>query len=167
MSGTPASAPPGLAFLAPLRVRNYRVQWPADLLTSWAFEMEVVLLGWYVLTQSNSVLLVSVIGAMPFIGTLLSPVFGMVGDRIGLRNLLCLMRCTYLFNSLLLLACAMTGMLSVGIVIAIAFMTGLVRPSDLGVCARRWSPIRSRRAFCPMQWACRGRRSTLREFSEH
>lgn len=133
MSGMPASAPPGLAFLAPLRVRNYRVQWPADLLTSWAFEMEVVLLGWYVLTQSNSVLLVSVIGAMPFIGTLLSPVFGMVGDRIGLRNLLCLMRCTYLFNSLLLLVCAMTGMLSVGIVIAIAFMTGLVRPSDLGV----------------------------------
>ena len=31
--------------LAPFHVRNYRFQWPADLLTSWAFEMETLILG--------------------------------------------------------------------------------------------------------------------------
>ena len=34
---------------APLRVRSFRFRWPADLLTSWAFEMETLILGWYVM----------------------------------------------------------------------------------------------------------------------
>ena len=36
--------------LAPFQVRSFRYQWPADLLASWAFEMEGVILGWFVLT---------------------------------------------------------------------------------------------------------------------
>jgi len=31
--------------LAPFRIRTYRFLWPADLLTSWAFEMETLILG--------------------------------------------------------------------------------------------------------------------------
>src|SRR6202012_6181291 len=31
--------------LAPFHVRNYRFQWPSDLLTSWAFEVENLVLG--------------------------------------------------------------------------------------------------------------------------
>ena len=42
--------------LAPFRIRNYRFQWPADLLTSWAFEMEMIILGWYVLNYGDSAL---------------------------------------------------------------------------------------------------------------
>ena len=124
---------PGFSVLAPLRVRDYRLQWPADLFTAWAFEMEVMLLGWFVLTTSNSVFLMSVIGAMPFIGTLLAPVVGMVGDRIGLRNLLCLMRAFYLVNAMTLMAFALTGNLTIPVALIIAAMTGLVRPSDIGV----------------------------------
>src|SRR3954453_16948321 len=45
--------------LAPFRIRNYRFQWPADLLTSWAFEMETLILGWYVLVETGSVLLLT------------------------------------------------------------------------------------------------------------
>ncbi len=41
--------------LAPFRVRSYRFQWPADTLTSWAFEMEVLILGWYILVETGSV----------------------------------------------------------------------------------------------------------------
>ena len=41
---------------ASFRIRNYRLQWPADLLTSWAFEMEQIILGWYVLVETGSVL---------------------------------------------------------------------------------------------------------------
>ena len=42
--------------LAPFRIRSYRFQWPADLLVSWAFEMETLILGWYVLVETGSVL---------------------------------------------------------------------------------------------------------------
>ncbi|RPI48233.1 MAG: arabinose ABC transporter permease, partial [Betaproteobacteria bacterium] len=41
-----------ISTLAPFRIRNYRFQWPADLATSWAFEMETLILGWYVLVQT-------------------------------------------------------------------------------------------------------------------
>ena len=30
---------------APLRIRSFRFQWPADVFTSWAFEMETLILG--------------------------------------------------------------------------------------------------------------------------
>jgi len=74
------------------RSRDFRFQWPADLLTSWAFEMEVLILGWYVLVTTESVFILSILGALSYIGTLFAPAFGVAGDRIGHRNLLLLMR---------------------------------------------------------------------------
>ncbi|MDH4325886.1 MAG: arabinose ABC transporter permease, partial [Betaproteobacteria bacterium] len=44
-----------MSAFAPFRVRSFRFQWPADLATSWAFEMEALILGWYVLTTTGSV----------------------------------------------------------------------------------------------------------------
>ena len=38
--------------LAPFRVRSFRFQWPADLLTSWGIEMENLVLGWYILPRA-------------------------------------------------------------------------------------------------------------------
>jgi len=69
--------------LAPFQIRSFRFQWPADLLASWAFEMEGVILGWFVLVATGSVLALAVFGSLQFLGTLISPLFGMVGDRIG------------------------------------------------------------------------------------
>ena len=80
--------------LAPFRYRNYRFQWPADLLTSWAFEMETLILGWYVLVETGSVLLLTLFASLSYIGTLIAPLFGVVGDRIGHRDLLAMMRAT-------------------------------------------------------------------------
>ena len=42
MNPSPARAPA----LAPFTVRSFRFQWPADLATSWAFDMEFLILGW-------------------------------------------------------------------------------------------------------------------------
>ena len=84
------------AVLAPFRVASFRFQWPSDLLTSWAFEMETLILGWYVLVETKSVLLLTVFGALQFVGTLLSPMIGMLGDRLGHRNVYCMMRATYM-----------------------------------------------------------------------
>ena len=74
--------------LAPFQLRSYRLQWPADLLTSCAFEMETLILGWYVLVVTNSVLLLTLFGALQFTGTLVAPGFGVAGDRIGHRRLI-------------------------------------------------------------------------------
>jgi hypothetical protein len=74
--------------LAPFRVRSFRFQWPADLATSWALEMEMLILGWYVLVETKSVLMLTIFASLQYIGTLLSPMFGVMGDRVGHRNVL-------------------------------------------------------------------------------
>jgi predicted MFS family arabinose efflux permease len=119
--------------LAPFRVRNFRIQWPSDLLTSCAFEMETLILGWYVLVETGSVLLLSLYGALLYVGTLVAPLFGVVGDRIGHRNLLCAMRGFYTALAAALLVVALAGALSPFVVFCIAGLMGVVRPSDLGV----------------------------------
>jgi MFS family permease len=119
--------------LAPFRIRNYRFQWPADLLTSWAFEMETLILGWYVLVETGSVLLLTLFAALTYVGTLIAPMFGVAGDRIGHRNLLAAMRTTYVALSFTLMILALTGYLSPLYVFLVAAVMGLVRPSDLGV----------------------------------
>ena len=72
---------PRLGALAPFRIRSYRFQWPADLLTSWAFEMETMVLGWYVLVETNSVVMLTVFGALLYGGTLIAPIVGVWSDR--------------------------------------------------------------------------------------
>jgi MFS family permease len=119
--------------LAPFHIRNYRFQWPADLLTSWAFEMETLILGWYVLVETKSVLLLTLFASLTYIGTLIAPVFGVAGDRIGHRDLLAMMRATYGVLAGTLMTLALTGCLTPLYVFIIAAMMGLVRPSDLGV----------------------------------
>jgi MFS family permease len=119
--------------LAPFRIRNYRFQWPADLLTSWAFEMETLILGWYVLVETRSVLLLTLFASLTYIGTLIAPIFGVVGDRIGHRDLLAMMRATYAVLAATLMTLALTGYLNPLYVFIIVAIMGLVRPSDLGV----------------------------------
>jgi len=65
--------------LAPFQVRSFRFQWPADLLTSWGIEMENLVLGWYILVETGSVLALTLFWALQYLGTLLAPVFGMAG----------------------------------------------------------------------------------------
>jgi predicted MFS family arabinose efflux permease len=124
---------PRLAALAPFAVRNFRVQWPADLLTQWAMEMEVLILGWYVLTETRSVLLLTLYGALLYVGTLIAPMFGVVGDRIGHRNVLGAMRAVYAVLATTLMTLAFAGLLNPLAVFVIAALTGVVRPSDIGV----------------------------------
>src|SRR4030088_1245930 len=121
------------AALAPFRIRNYRFQWPADLLTSWAFEMETLILGWYVLVETGSVLLLTLFASLSYVGTLIAPIFGVVGDRIGHRDLLAMMRATYAMLAATLMTLALTGYLTPLYVMIIVTIMGLVRPSDLGV----------------------------------
>jgi predicted MFS family arabinose efflux permease len=117
--------------LAPFRIRSFRFQWPADLLASWAFEMEGVILGWFVLVSTGSVLALALFGSLQFLGTLISPFFGMAGDRIGYRNLICLMRLTYIASASLLAALFLADQATPVSVFIVGAMMGLVRPSDI------------------------------------
>ena len=47
------------SLLAPFQVRSFRYQYPADLLTSWGTEMENLILGWYILVTTGSVVLLT------------------------------------------------------------------------------------------------------------
>ena len=117
--------------LAPFRVVSFRFQWPADLLTSWAFEMETLVLGWYVLVETDSVLLLTVFGSLQFLGTLVAPMFGVLGDRIGRRTTLTGMRATYTLLAGILMALALADLLQPAHVFVLAILMGIVRPSDL------------------------------------
>ena len=119
------------SMLAPFRVRSFRFQWPADLATSWAFEMETLILGWYVLVQTDSVLMLTAFGSLQFLGTLVAPMFGVVADRVGRRRMLCVMRACYLALASLLMTLALSDLLTPWHVLGIALAMGVLRPSDL------------------------------------
>ncbi len=117
--------------LGAFRIRSFRFQFSSDLLTSWAFEMETVILGWYVMTNTGSVLWLTAFGSLQFLGTLAAPMFGVLGDRVGGRTMLCAMRTAYSALAASLMLLAFTGRLSPAWVLAIGTLAGVVRPNDL------------------------------------
>jgi predicted MFS family arabinose efflux permease len=128
---TPPSPAARGSAAAPFGVRSFRFQWPADLATSWAFEMEALILGWYVLTVTGSVQQLVVFGALAWLGSLFSPFFGVAGDRIGVRTLFCITRGAYVLLAATLAVLTLTGLLAPWHVLAIAAIAGLMRPSDM------------------------------------
>ncbi len=116
---------------APFKVRSFRYQWTADLATSWAFEMEILVLGWYVLVESGSVLLLVIYGALQYTGALISPFMGIAGDRVGYRTLFMLTRGLYAIAAMTIAMLAFFDLLNPLTVIAVATVVGLIRPSDL------------------------------------
>jgi MFS family permease len=119
--------------LAPFRIRAFRYQWPADLATSWAFEMETLILGWYVLVETQSVFLLTLFASMQYLGTLIAPMFGVMGDRLGHRNVLSGMRTIYALLASTLCALIVLGVFSPAYALISAGLLGLVRPSDVGM----------------------------------
>ena len=100
-------------------------------MTSWAFEMEILILGWYVIVETQSILSLTLFASLQWLGTLLAPYLGALGDRLSRRTLLCSLRLIYLVLSLTLMTLALTQSLAPTHVYVISFLAGLVRPSDL------------------------------------
>jgi MFS family permease len=116
---------------AAFRVKSFRFQWPADLVTSWAFEMETIILGWYVMVHTGSVLWVTAFASLQSLGTLAAPMFGVLGDRLGGRIVLCAMRTVYAVLAAVLTLLAVGGWLTPAWVLVIAAVSGIVRANDL------------------------------------
>ena len=98
---------------------------------SWAYEMENIVLGWYILVETQSVTLLTLFASLQYFGTLLSPMFGVMGNRLGTKRLLCGMRAVYTLLSLAMLTLVLAGQLSPLYVFIASALLGMVRPSDL------------------------------------
>jgi MFS family permease len=83
------------------------------------------------MVQTGSVLLLTAFGSLQFLGTLAAPMFGVLGDRVGGRLMLCAMRAIYLALALVVMALALGGVLSPAWVFAVATLNGIFRPNDL------------------------------------
>jgi len=98
-----------------------------------AFEMETLILGWYVLVETGSVPGLTVFGALQYLGTRSRRCSAVAGDRLGHRNILFGMRLIYALVAVTLMILAFAGLVTPAIVLVFAALFGLVRPSDLGV----------------------------------
>ena len=93
--------------------------------------METVVLGWYVMVHTGSVLVLTAFGSLQFLGTLAAPMFGVLGDRLGGRVMLCAMRAIYAVLAALLMLLTLAGSLTPVWVLVVAALAGIVRPNDL------------------------------------
>ena len=100
-------------------------------MTSWAQEMETLILNWYILVATESVVMLTLFASLQFIGTLLAPAIGSIADRAGRRAVLCCLRACYAMLASILMVTGITGTLTPEIVFGVALLTGLIRPSDL------------------------------------
>ena len=112
------------------QVRSFRFQWPSDGLTIWAFEMETLVLGWYILTATDSPALVGLIGTLRFGGTLFGPIYGVLADKFNRRILLITDRAVLAVIALWFTALALSGALQPWHAFVLAFLTGIVRNLD-------------------------------------
>ena len=71
----------------PFKYGDYRFVWSSESLGLWASEMETIVLAIFVLRDTNSPLLVGLIGALKFGGTLLGPLYGLMVDRFDRKRL--------------------------------------------------------------------------------
>ncbi|MCH9672018.1 MAG: MFS transporter [Gammaproteobacteria bacterium] len=132
--GSRTAEPPAVApirWSAAFRIESYRFQWVSDLLTSWAFEMEILILAWYVLTQTDSPFLTAAVASLSYGGTLLSPMVGVVADRTNRKRLLLGLRFGYAVLAFCIAILAIGEWLQTWQVFVIAAVSGLIRPSDL------------------------------------
>ena len=95
--------------------------------------MEVLILSWYVLVETRSVVLLTLYASLLYIGTLVAPMFGVIGDRIGHRTALFGTRATYMMLAAIITTLIFAGSLSPVYVFITAALAGLARPSDIGV----------------------------------
>ena len=114
-----------------LNVRGFRFMWLGDLTLSTAEFMEIVILSWYVLGQTESPLVLGIFAALRFTGTVVAPLFGVIVDRLGRRNIYIFARVSFLILSCSVLILTFFNLLSVLAVLIVAALVGFSRSLDM------------------------------------
>jgi MFS family permease len=92
--------------------------------------METILLGWFILIESGSVMMLVAYGSLQYVGSLASPLFGVVCDRMGYRHMLWGTRAFYAVLAASVMILSLLSALTPDKVLWIAAICGLLRPSD-------------------------------------
>lgn len=116
--------------LAILRLPAFRTHWLAGLCFSLGVEIEMIIYLWYVYAQTRSPFYLSLLAALPYLGTLGSPMVGLLGDRLGHKRILVTVRLLCFALSCILTLALLAGYLSPMLVIAVFCLAGLLRPAD-------------------------------------
>ena len=114
-----------------LNVRGVRFMWLGDLTLSTAEFMEIVILSWYILGQTESPLVLGIFAALRFTGTVVAPLFGVIVDRLGRRNIYIFARVSFLILSCSVLILTFFNLLSVLAVLIVAGLVGFSRSLDM------------------------------------
>ena len=131
LSASDAAKSSSSGALAVFQIPSFRFQYGADLLVAWAIEMEVIILAWYVLTATDSALLLAILGALRFSGTLVAPMIGAFADGWSRKRLLVAMRIIFALLAGLLGVLAFTDSLTPTLVFVVVTLSGLLRPADM------------------------------------
>ena len=129
-SKTPRRTSGGWRVVEAFSIRSFRFQWTADAGSTWAAEMETLILGWYLLVETNSPLLVGLLGALRFGGTLLSPIYGVLADRVDRRAMLIAIRIIFFATAATIMILGLASVLEPWHILLLAAVVGLTRTAE-------------------------------------
>ena len=93
--------------------------------------MELIVLSWLILEISSSPLLVGLYGALRFMGTIMSPIFGVIVDKFDRKILLVLIRGSFALNGIVILCIAFAGVLTTTAILIMAGFLGFSKTFDM------------------------------------
>jgi MFS family permease len=119
--------------LSALRYRDYRYLTISSFLWFAIRWMEAIVVGWLVLEMTDSPFFVGLVAAVRFAGWLLTPLAGIIADRIIRRNLLLYSQALGILLVAALLVLLLAGMLEVWHIIVLSLLRGINYALDFPV----------------------------------
>ena len=113
--------------LSILRYQNFSFVWASTTLVAAGTQMEAVVLGWFVLTLTDSSFLVGLIWAARMSLNMLALFAGAIADRVPRRRLLAVVEFMMATMGLVMLGLILSGFLDVWHIFAITVVVGMVR----------------------------------------
>jgi len=88
--------------------------------------METLILGWYILVETQSIFWLTAFGSLQFMGTLIAPWLGVVADRLGRKFVLCCMRAIFVILASILMLFAFLDVLTPTYVLILSIASLLI-----------------------------------------
>lgn len=127
-----SAAPPPSRFglVETLRVGSFRRLWLGSVGFGSAQQMEMLVLGWWILEVTDNPLLVGLMGGFRFWPSLIAPFGGVLVDRVDRRAILIVVQALVALAGCAMLALAWTGRLEVWHAFALTLFNGTARTVD-------------------------------------
>lgn len=113
--------------LSVFRYRNFSFAWASTSLVTMGTQMEAVVLGWFILTLTDSPFLVGVISAARMSLNIMALFAGAVADRVPRHQILAVVEFLMAAFAVLMLVLILSGRLETWHIFAVAVVAGMVR----------------------------------------